>query len=994
MAYDGAVKLDTSLDNSGIEKGVKEISGCFGGLKNTADATGKAIKAAFNSAQREIAAMQSQIQKAEAAKIPLADQAREMAAELDAAKAKLAELQKEQAAAEKALNAPKDKIMTGEEISAYIDAKAKKPELDASVVRQQKLVDDLQKKWDAVVDKIDKYDAKIDQASRSISAQQETMAGLSKQAQNIKKAEGSGGASQNEDLSEVVTAVGAALGLPTGGLSAIISFAVDALLKAVEQKKRKREERKENFLKALSKIRDKLTEAGKSASKFWSRIKSIASGAFVFNAISAALRKVSAYFSEAIASSDEMKGALANLKGAAANAAAPIISILTPALAALANAAATVFSYLAQLIAFLTGKTATAVKNVQGAAGAAKKAMAALAGFDEIQKLDDKQSGGGGGSPGINYDFEGSHPLLDELLEAVKKGQWEQIGILIGERFNEAVAGIDPVAIGDGIGTFVNNTISVMLGFFETADFFQIGATLGQTLTKALETIDWNNVGKVVGTAILTLPSIIIGFIEETDWGVVAQSISGLLVSALSPVSEWLEKVDWLKIGNAMKTLVENVDYAGLASMLFTLFGNALGAAASLLLGALNEVILWICKQLLLLPFIIVDAMIGTDVVEGFLYGMKGAMLGIFPWIVNNIFLPFINGFKEAFGIHSPAKTMIDPGSNIIYGVFAGILAAFSTISTWIKNNIFAPFIKWFEDAFGISGGSSSVMETEGGNVVGGLFAGITTAWMEIENFFNLALQWFQEIFGKLTRTARESWNGIQKTWAVVSEWFNETVIQPVAEAWGIFWSSLSGWAVDTWGSIQTVFGTVAEWFERTFAEAWEGIIGVFSPAGEIFVEIKEGVAEVFRRIVNQLIGGINSVIARPFNAINNALSKIKYANIAGIYPFSGISFISVPSIPYLAQGAVLPANKPFLAMVGDQRHGTNVEAPLTTIQEAVALVMEDQTAAILAGFEASVGVQREILEAVLGIQIGDDVLGNAVSRYTHKQSVMRGGTL
>ena len=47
--------------------------------------------------------------------------------------------------------------------------------------------------------------------------------------------------------------------------------------------------------------------------------------------------------------------------------------------------------------------------------------------------------------------------------------------------------------------------------------------------------------------------------------------------------------------------------------------------------------------------------------------------------------------------------------------------------------------------------------------------------------------------------------------------------------------------------------------------------------------------------------------------------------------------------IPKLAQGAVLPANKPFLAMVGDQKHGTNVEAPLATIQEALANVLAQQ---------------------------------------------------
>ena len=44
--------------------------------------------------------------------------------------------------------------------------------------------------------------------------------------------------------------------------------------------------------------------------------------------------------------------------------------------------------------------------------------------------------------------------------------------------------------------------------------------------------------------------------------------------------------------------------------------------------------------------------------------------------------------------------------------------------------------------------------------------------------------------------------------------------------------------------------------------------------------------------------------------------------------------------IPALARGAVIPANKEFLAVLGDQKHGTNIEAPLTTIEEAVANVM------------------------------------------------------
>ena len=79
--------------------------------------------------------------------------------------------------------------------------------------------------------------------------------------------------------------------------------------------------------------------------------------------------------------------------------------------------------------------------------------------------------------------------------------------------------------------------------------------------------------------------------------------------------------------------------------------------------------------------------------------------------------------------------------------------------------------------------------------------------------------------------------------------------------------------------------------------------------------------------------------------------------------------------------------------MVGDQKHGTNIEAPLETIQEAVAMVMDQYAASNLAGQEAIIGVLREILEAILGIEIGDDVIGQAVARYNRKMAVVRGGT-
>ena len=141
---------------------------------------------------------------------------------------------------------------------------------------------------------------------------------------------------------------------------------------------------------------------------------------------------------------------------------------------------------------------------------------------------------------------------------------------------------------------------------------------------------------------------------------------------------------------------------------------------------------------------------------------------------------------------------------------------------------------------------------------------------------------------------------------------------------------------------------------------------------------------------------------ANQFNSTFNS-KKVYVSNMPSntvLMPYSDIPEVITPfslrdtttfEMPYLAKGAVIPANAPFAAILGDQRHGTNIEAPLSTIQEAVAVVMEDMIQSNIAGHEATIAVLRQILEAVLGIEIGDSVIGEAVERYNHNMSVVKG---
>ena len=69
-----------------------------------------------------------------------------------------------------------------------------------------------------------------------------------------------------------------------------------------------------------------------------------------------------------------------------------------------------------------------------------------------------------------------------------------------------------------------------------------------------------------------------------------------------------------------------------------------------------------------------------------------------------------------------------------------------------------------------------------------------------------------------------------------------------------------------------------------------------------------------------------------------------RMARSIGAASLSGLNSINptraIPPVPHLASGAVIPPNAPYLAVVGDQKSGTNVETPLDTIKQAVAEVM------------------------------------------------------
>lgn len=163
--------------------------------------------------------------------------------------------------------------------------------------------------------------------------------------------------------------------------------------------------------------------------------------------------------------------------------------------------------------------------------------------------------------------------------------------------------------------------------------------------------------------------------------------------------------------------------------------------------------------------------------------------------------------------------------------------------------------------------------------------------------------------------------------WTAVKDWFSG------------LWEKVSSGAVAAWDGIKSAFKSVPEWFQSKFRDAWQKVKDVFSTGGRIWSGIKEGIESTFRTVVNAIIRGMNTIIAVPFNKINSMLNTIRNAHFLGISPFQnmwGVNPLPVPQIPMLARGAVIPANRQFLAVLGDQRNGNNLEAPESLLRQIV----------------------------------------------------------
>lgn len=283
---------------------------------------------------------------------------------------------------------------------------------------------------------------------------------------------------------------------------------------------------------------------------------------------------------------------------------------------------------------------------------------------------------------------------------------------------------------------------------------------------------------------------------------------------------------------------------------------------------------------------------------------------------------------------------------------------------------------------------------TSAGNAVQNLWTIVQTFWNTIlkpildniaENIQQLWTNTLQPLWDHIAALV-ESVVGLVQTlmhWvlAVVS-----AIVQGVLELWNQVLAPLINWLLATFGPVFTdIFNAVGD-IVTTVAtligdeidivlDVLTGLItfvtdvlqgdweGAWNTIKETFMNIWDdmqkraedvlgGIQEFIENIiqaVKDLVGGLGELGGSVFEKVSSAWSTLTQGTPHSPYSMNDAAepvaqaLTSAP-IPALARGAVIPANHRFLAMLGDQTNGTNIEAPLETIQQALAEVMEAYT--------------------------------------------------
>lgn len=504
----------------------------------------------------------------------------------------------------------------------------------------------------------------------------------------------------------------------------------------------------------ISSISKKFTGFGKNASKstdsLLNKLKKLGLGLL-------SIRTAMSLLTKAVTSYLTFDGAL---QDSITNSWNVLGSLLAPAIEFVASLFATATTYVYNFVKALTGIDLVAranAKALQTQAKATKSAAAqaqrSLTAMDEITNLQTESAGGNGVEiPQIEVPQIEVSDIFSRLIEAIKNGEWYEVGNIIADGINTAFGSINWGSIQSSAQIIGTNVGLIFNGLFENLDWYLVGSTIGNGIQTAISfaygfvtTFNWSAFGTGIG-------SYVNGLFDSIDWAMLGKTVSDGIKGILDVITNYFQTVDWEKLGEDIKNFFQNIDWKGIAKSTLNAIGSAFGGLDDFLTGLFGEAgattIETIVGTLLTLVTaikLITIALTVYNVVQSITMAGAWPIIGIIALIVTAIaaviaiivtIIKHFDKIKETFinvcnAILDFLSPVIDFVSDMIGTVVDNIVITINNIK-----QIVSVFVKYFKEIFG--------------PLWDGLVEGFAATWGAIKMVFSPAIDFFSNIINKI----------------------------------------------------------------------------------------------------------------------------------------------------------------------------------------------------------------------------------------------------
>ena len=273
-----------------------------------------------------------------------------------------------------------------------------------------------------------------------------------------------------------------------------------------------------------------------------------------------------------------------------------------------------------------------------------------------------------------------------------------------------------------------------------------------------------------------------------------------------------------------------------------------------------------------------------------------------------------------------------------IIDILGKVLEILTIIVDWFNNNVLPviePIVTALVNLFiGVGDGIITVFD----GIAEFLLGVFTGDW-------DRAFAGLGQIFSGFGQIVNSICDFIQTILETFDGWLQGVFSTDWRETFGVLGDVLNGFfsgVESIWNGIKTFFTGIITFLRGAFSGdwrmAWEGIKQIFSGIWQTLV----GVVKTPINTIIGLINGMISAIVSGLNAVIDRLNSLSFTIPSWVPRFGGNRFglnlghLTAPSIPYLASGAVIPPNAPFMAVLGDQRNGNNLEMPENLLRRII----------------------------------------------------------